>query len=177
MPSLAWGKRVSPEFRSRVLEIACKLSFDPNHLMACMAFESGRTFSPSVKNGAGSGATGLIQFMPSTARLLGTTTTALAAMTAVDQLEYVSRYFEPFRGRLKTIEDFYMAILWPRGVGKPDSYPLFRKDDAKAPKLYIQNRGLDYNKDGVITKAEAAKHPREMLDLGSKPENRYDWTD
>jgi soluble lytic murein transglycosylase-like protein len=35
--------------------------------MACMAWESGRSFRPDVKNMAGSGATGLIQFMPTTA--------------------------------------------------------------------------------------------------------------
>lgn len=40
--------------------------------MAAMAFESGETFSPSIKNAAGSGAVGLIQFMPSTAKALGT---------------------------------------------------------------------------------------------------------
>jgi hypothetical protein len=64
---LAWGKKVSKRFRSRVKEVAANLQTDPNFLMACMAFESAGTFSSSIKNGAGSGAVGLIQFMPSTA--------------------------------------------------------------------------------------------------------------
>ena len=35
--------------------------------MAVMSFETGGTFDPGIRNAAGSGATGLIQFMPSTA--------------------------------------------------------------------------------------------------------------
>jgi hypothetical protein len=50
--------------------------------MACMAFEKGETFSPCVKN-PGSSATGLIQFMSSTAKSLGTTTNDLCKMSAV----------------------------------------------------------------------------------------------
>ena len=41
------------------------------------------------------GATGLIQFLPSTARGLGTTTDALAGMSSVEQLNYVEKYFDP----------------------------------------------------------------------------------
>lgn len=65
---LCWGKKVSAPFRVRIVEIGHNLGVDPDFLMACMAFESGGTFSPSIKNAAGSGAIGLIQFMPSTAQ-------------------------------------------------------------------------------------------------------------
>jgi hypothetical protein len=65
---IAWGAKVSPVFKARVLWIADSLGCSPNDLMACMAWESGESFSPSKKNMAGSGATGLIQFMPSTAK-------------------------------------------------------------------------------------------------------------
>lgn len=104
---------------------------------------------------------GLIQFMPATARGLGTTTQALSKMTALEQLEYVHAYFKPYRNRLKNIGDYYMAILWPRGVGKDDNYVLWSKD--ARPTTYRQNAGLDVNKDGVITRREClskiyAKH-------------------
>lgn len=167
---LAWGKKVSEEFCQRVREIADSLGTDPNYLMACIAFESGETFSPSIKSAAGSGATGLIQFMPSTAEDLGTTTEELAAMTAEEQLDYVEEYFKPHRDKLKSLEDVYMAILWPVAVGKPSDYVLFRKDDPKRPKLYRQNKGLDLNKDGIVTKAEAAEMVRKKLEKGLKPE-------
>lgn len=163
---LAWGKKVSKAFRDRVVAMGELLDVDPNHLMACMAFESGQTFSPSIRNGAGSGATGLIQFMPATAQALGTTTDALAKMSAVKQLDYVEKYFLPRKGKLKTLEDLYMAILWPAGIGKPNDYVLFRKDDPLNPKRYVQNAGLDYNGDGVITKAEAARKVGRQLEIG-----------
>ncbi len=160
---LAWGNRVSKDFRDRVVHIARILGADPNHLMAAMAFESAGTFSPSIRNAAGSGAVGLIQFMPQTAAALGTNSDELSAMTAEEQLGFVLKYFMPFRNRLKTLEDVYMAILWPAAVGKPNDHVLFRRDDPKRPKLYIQNRGLDWNRDGVITKGEAAEKVRRKL--------------
>lgn len=166
---LAWGKKVSDKFRQRVIEIAESLGTDPNFLMACMAFESGESFSPSVKNAAGSGATGLIQFMPSTAQALGTTTAKLGAMSAVQQLDYVEKYFKPSKGKLKSLEDVYMAILWPAAVGKPMSYVLFSKSDTAHPKRYIQNAGLDFNRDGIVTKAEAAAKVRKKLEKGLQP--------
>lgn len=167
---LAWGKKVSEEFRQRVIEIASSLGTDPNYLMACMAFESAETFSPAIKNAAGSGAVGLIQFMPSTAQALGTDTDELASMTAEEQLDYVEEYFAPKSGKLESLDDVYMAILWPAAVGKPSNYVLFAKNDPDHPKRYIQNAGLDFNKDGIITKAEAADKVRKKLEKGLQPE-------
>lgn len=172
MPS-AWTARVSPEFARGVQTIASALKMPPagpDWLMAAMAFETGRTFSPSVKNGAGSGATGLIQFMPTTAIGLGTTVDKLAAMSAEEQLAYVFDYFEPYVGRLHSLSDVYMAILWPKAVGKSENYVLWKKETS--PKTYEQNKGLDTNKDGVITKAEAAGKVAAMLAEGLMPENK-----
>lgn len=164
--ALAWGARVSSVFRDRVRWIADTLKLSADDLMACMAWESGRTFSASVRNMAGSGATGLIQFMPSTAKTLGTTTAALAKMSAEDQLNYVYRYFRPYAGRLTTLSDLYMAILWPSAVGKPDDYVLFSSGTA-----YRQNAGLDLNKDSRVTKAECSAKLYAMRAEGLKPEN------
>jgi hypothetical protein len=168
---LAWGKSVSKAFRDRVEQIGATLGVDPSYLMACMAFESGGTFSPSIRNAAGSGAVGLIQFMPSTAQVLGTTTSQLAAMSGIEQLDFVEKYFLPRAGKMKNLDDVYMAILWPVAIGKPDSFALFDRSDAMHPKLYIQNAGLDFNKDGVITKAEASARIRKKLEEGLLPNN------
>lgn len=159
--TLAWGQKVSQEFRDRLYWIALELDINADYLMSLIAFESGETFSASVKNAAGSGATGLIQFMPSTARGLGTTTNKLAAMTPEDQLNYVYKYLKPYKGRIQTLSDLYMAVLWPAGVGKPANYVLFSGGVA-----YRQNAGLDLNKDGKITKAEAAARVEEKLKRG-----------
>jgi hypothetical protein len=136
----------------------------PSWLMACMAFESGETFSPSVRNAAGSGAIGLIQFMPATAKGLGTTSDHLADMTAEQQLEWVHRYFLPYKGKLSRLSDVYMAILWPAAIGKPDTAPLW--DASTRPTTYRQNAGLDANKDLTITKGEAAAKVAAKLEKG-----------
>ena len=136
--------------------------------MAAMAFESGETFSPSVKNSAGSGAVGLIQFMPQTAIALDTTTENLAKMSAVAQLDYVREYFLPYKGKLSTLADVYMVILWPAAIGKPDAYVLFSKADTKHPKRYLQNKGLDKNHDGAVSKSEAASAVQAKLKKGQQ---------
>lgn len=168
--TIAWGKKVSPEFKAKVLGIADELAIDPNFLMAAMAFESGETFSPAIQNAAGSGAVGLIQFMPSTAVALGTSCQQLECMSAEAQLDYVARYFSAYKGKLHSVADVYMVILWPAGVGKPDDYVLFDKADAIHPKRYLQNRGLDINKEGRVTKAEAAAMVAAKLEKGLRPE-------
>ena len=134
-----------------------------------MHFETGGTFSPSIRNAAGSGATGLIQFMPSTAKGLGTTTDKLALMTAVEQLDYVARYFRPYAKRVKTLSDMYMAILLPSAIGKPENHPLFSGGVA-----YRQNSGLDTDKDGKVTKAEASAKVMKRLVDGVKTINAFD---
>ncbi len=149
--ALAWGKKVTPAFKHKVIEISAEIGMDPNFLMAAMAYESARTFSASIQNPP-SKAVGLIQFMPNTARALGTSTEALKRMTPLAQLDYVRRYFLPNKGRLRDLSDVYMAILWPRAIGRPSSYILF----AYGSNQYKQNRGLDADNDGVVTKAEAA---------------------
>lgn len=166
---LAWGSRVSSEFREKVKSISSDFGIDPSDLMSCMAWESGRTFSPSVKNMAGSGATGLIQFMPSTAQGLGTSVGALAQMSAVQQLDWVAKYFRPYKGKLRDLSDLYMAILWPKAVGKSLEYVLW--DRNSRPTTYRQNAGLDVNHDGAITKAECAAKLFAMKAEGLKPEN------
>lgn len=166
---IAWGSKVSPMFRARVLWIADTLGCSPDDLMACMHWESGGTFKPDVKNAAGSGATGLIQFMPSTAKGMGTTTAKLAAMTAEDQLRWVYEYFKPWAGKLRNLGDLYMAILWPKGVGQPDHYVLW--DRKKMPTTFRQNSGLDVNKDGLVTRAECLVKVNERLARGLRPEN------
>lgn len=166
---IAWGARVSPAFRERVWWITDELRMNPDDLMACMAWENTETFSPSIKNAAGSGAVGLIQFMPNTALSLGTTTDNLAKMSAEDQLNYVYKYFLPYKGRLNNLGDVYMAILWPNGVGKTDSYILWSKGNS--PVTFRQNSGLDANKDGTITRAECVSKVLSKLAKGLQPEN------
>lgn len=161
---IAWGAKVSDAFKRKVIVISKGLGVSPDFLMACIAFETGETFSPEVKNAAGSGAVGLIQFMPSSAKMLGTSTEALEKMTAETQLDYVEKYFKPQRGKLKTLEDVYMAILYPAAIGKSPDYALFEK----GTKAYKQNSGFDKDKDGVITLAEISSLVMQKYQKGLK---------
>jgi hypothetical protein len=159
---LAWGKVVSSQFTDKVFEIQSDFDWSSEHpswLMSCMAFESGESFSPSIRNAAGSGATGLIQFMPSTAKFLKTTTDRLAAMSAVQQLEYVKLYFKPYAHRIDTLSDMYMAILMPKYIGQSENAEIFSGGIA-----YRQNSGLDKNRDGTVTKAEATAKVKAKLE-------------
>lgn len=134
----------SEAFKERLVEIASELGLDASALAAVMKLESG--FSPSVRNPSG-GATGLIQFMPSTAKLLGTTTDALANMSAVEQLEFVKKFYEPFRGKIVDEGDHYIATFMPAFLGKPRNSTIALKGD----KVYDQNAGLDVTGDGILT--------------------------
>lgn len=164
---IVWGAKVSLKFKMGVIWIEEQIGLPADFLMSCMAFESACTFSPSIKNAAGSGAVGLIQFMPSTARGLGTTTAELAAMSPEHQLSYVYHYFQRFGHDLShwSLEDVYMAILYPAAIGKPLEWAMPWKYGSIA---YRQNAGLDLNKDEVITKAEAAAGVKKMYNLGQQ---------
>jgi hypothetical protein len=190
--TLAWGQKVSPGFRQKAVQIADELQIDPNFLMSAMAFETGESFNPAqpniqkvwytkkkdngkivkekhVKYGV---ARGLIQFMPDTAEELGTTSAELEKMTAEQQLEYVRDYLKPNAGQLHSVDDVYMKILWPKGIGKPSDYVLFdSKGNKKDRTRYDQNKGLDADHDGKITKAEASAQVRAKLIKGLDPTN------
>lgn len=168
---LAWGASVGPTFRARVVAISARIGFDPSWLMACMAFETGRTFDPAKRNSSSS-ATGLIQFMRATAIGLGTTVEALANMSDVEQLDYVEKYFLPYAGRLHTLSDVYMAILWPKAIGVPDSAVIFPAGSQE----YLANRGLDVDHDGAVTKGEAAAFVARALAEGMGPVHVADET-
>ena len=167
--TLAWGKKVSAQFVTLVIALCARLGIpDPSWLMAVMWFES--RLKASARN-AQSGATGLIQFMPNgSIKELGTTAEALAAMTEEDQLVFVERYFveRGYAGKMKTLADVYMAVFWPAAIGKPDNTPLITDEKSKA---YVQNKGLDVDKDGQITKAEAASYAVNALAEGLTPNN------
>ena len=109
-----------------------------------------------------SGATGLIQFMPDTARSLGTSVEALRTMSAVEQLDYVYKYFKMVGVKPgMDLGDLYMAVFMPKFVGYPDDFVLGKQGGGKVPGtnlssdlVYKQNKGLDKNKDGTITVAD-----------------------
>ena len=158
-PSIPANVKDDAPFQQEVSAVAGRLGVSEADLYAVMSFETGGSFSPSQKNMAGSGATGLIQFMPSTAEGLGTSTQALSGMSRVQQMQFVETYLK--NAGVKPgmqLSDLYMAVLFPAAVGKSDDYVLFGNGamSGYGGVAYDQNSGLDKNGDGSITKGEAA---------------------
>jgi hypothetical protein len=131
---------IDQDFASSIESLGNDLGVDPMYLANTMYAES--TLDPSVKNKAGSGATGLIQFMPQTAANLGTTTDELSRMTPVEQMEYVRRYFSADNlgaGRLRALRNdpsqhnVNMAVFLPSMIGKPV--------DTQIPQEYWRQNG------------------------------------
>lgn len=111
--------------------------------------ESAATWNPAIQNGIG--ATGLIQFLKSTAKGYGTTTAELAKMTFSQQLDYVDEYLnrgtKKYRknGKIKTSytqTDLFMTIFYPAAIGKSTTgYKFPASVPANNPGVY---KPLDY---------------------------------
>ncbi len=194
---LIWGKKVSCKFRKKVVAIAKDLWPNDyknmaNNLMAVFAWETGETFKTDIPNRKGSGATGLIQFLPERAQeYLGKCTMEtvpnyfnskdpklhnlprvkeFAEMKPEDQLDYVKKYFEDIRGKKLEFVDFYLKVLFPASMLKPEHYIFglekfkneigLANDTEKIRQLrvdkYATNSGMDTFKDGKISKSEIA---------------------
>lgn len=121
---LIWGGKVSCQFRKKVMDISKRLGIDPNNFMAAMAHETGGTFDPKCgtfkkhKNEKKEGYVGLIQIGKDAAKSIGITRTELFKMNQLDQLDYVEKYLAKKKGKLNTLTDFYLAILFPVDCGK-----------------------------------------------------------
>lgn len=140
-----------PEFVQRVGEIAERLGVKPEWLLAVMKNES--EMAPGAVN-PDSGATGLIQFMPDTAEGLGTTTAELGQMSALEQLEYVEKFYAPNAGKYSSGEDLYLGTFYPAATGKSDDYNIGGALVAE------QNPIFDLNGNGQITAGEFREYYR-----------------
>jgi hypothetical protein len=139
-------ENTSNAFKRKLVSVADWLGINPDHLATVISFESAKSFSPSIKNPF-SGATGLIQFMPSTAKNLGTSVADLVLMSAEEQLDWVYQYFLSFKDRLHTLDDVYLAVFMPSFIGKPAESVVF----VDGQKGYEQNKGFDPKNTGRIT--------------------------
>jgi hypothetical protein len=150
------------EFEAKVRNICRLLSINPDWLMMVMFMESSLDAQKVNKQPGDPDddltrsekrATGLIQFMPDTARSLGTSTKELYKMNALEQLNFVYQYFKKYTGRIKSFHDLYLVTFFPAAMGKPDDF-VFRTSKIPASAIAKQNSALDFNKDGHITVGE-----------------------
>ena len=136
------------DFENKVREVADKLSIPPDWLMAVMHAES--RFDASISNRQGSGATGLIQWMPKTIAEYDITIDQLRNLNHVEQLDFAYRYLDDQRkrhGNYQSLTNLYLAILYPNALGKEYCHTLY----ANPSQAYKMNKGLDGDRDGRVT--------------------------
>lgn len=135
-------------FIREVERVSSKYGFSSGALLGLMQSESG--INPQARNPNG-GATGLIQFMPATARGLGTSTDALYRMNRAQQMEYVDKFFAPYASGLRgaSAGKLYAYVFLPGRAGRRSGVLTENPE-----KYYTHNRGLDMNRDGRITIAD-----------------------
>ncbi|WP_051263812.1 DUF4280 domain-containing protein [Tenacibaculum ovolyticum] len=203
--SLIWGEKFTCEEREKVIQIASDLWGEDkkikmaNNLMAVFAWESGGTFKTNAPNMDNSGGTGLIQFMPKTAKsLLGRDITIeyvknywgkektlkrvkeFANMTVLKQLDYVKKYFKPQAGKDLEFVDFYLQVLFPASSGKKNHVVFSENGEGLdvndrhfklRVKAYAQNKGMDADKNGKLMKNEIALSVQKYLIKGEAFKN------
>lgn len=128
-------------FAQKVNAISAKLNVRPDWLMVIMDLES--KLNPSAVNRT-TGATGLIQFLRSTAQDLGTSTTHLLQMNHVEQLNYVEKYLlQIARGKtLESFVDVYLLVFYPAGIKRGYTEPIPMSNEAKkANAAYMDKNG------------------------------------
>lgn len=145
-----------PIFLPELQAVAARLGIRPEWLLNVIACES--SFVPSARNPLPKQtASGLMQIIEQTALRLGTTTARIRRMNPVDQLHLVEKFYWPFRGRLNSLADVYLAAF--RGFllkGGPETVVAPLNDSRKEHQAYSLNSGLDLNRNGEITKKELA---------------------
>mgnify|MGYP001062517036 CR=1 FL=1 len=136
---------------------------------AVMSFETGGTFSPTIRPPQGS-AVGLLQWTTVGADAQGTTVAQIARMSQLTQLRLAIERFRMFpASQLVTVADYYMSVFAPKYVGRSDDVAMY----VNPSRAYRFNRLLDDNGDGKITKGEAAEQVEDILSA-AKLEPRID---
>lgn len=153
-------KTLSVDFVNRVKEIAAKVKCDYRDLLGVMNSESG--LSTTIRNKK-SEAVGLIQFTDIAIRDLNQayglnlTKDKIGNMSAMEQLDLVEKYLtraKSFKFKAdKQLDsaDLYAIVYRPAFAGKDI---IAAKSDGLT---YSQNKGLDLNKDGMITRDDLAQ--------------------
>lgn len=139
-----WGEAwVYKHVMEDIKTMALELDIPYEWIVFIIESESGG--DPAARNPK-SKATGIIQWLPSTARDLGTSVRKLRKMTVREQLPWVKKYFltqsKNFKFELADIEsyvDLYLTVFHPKAVLKGDEYII----SSKGKKAYRQNSIID----------------------------------
>lgn len=138
------------EIFDKIDEISEDLSIESDWLLLTICRESRanpKAINPYTK------ATGIIQWLPSTARDLKTSTHHIYRMSFVDQLDLVKKYVNRVNGDkpINSYGDLYLTVFYPRAVGMPDDYIIGRKNSLIVKYNYpMSNHGIITVKDAKL---------------------------
>jgi len=138
-------------FKAKVKTVADSLNVHFSWLVAVMYHESRLNHKAlnSIR------AVGLIQFLPGTARGLGTSTNALYNMSGTRQLDYVHKFYRHAKGKFKQASDLHLYAFFPIAVlNNWGDHRVIKYGKLSAKTIARHNPGLDRNKDGKITVRE-----------------------
>ena len=153
-------------FIKEVIAICLRLQINPNWLMAVMELETAGTFNPAITNKLGY--TGLIQFGDEAAKDIGTTTKQLRSLNGLEQLHYVEKYLSRYKGKMKSLEDTYLAVFFPAAIGRPQGWVL-QTSRLTPERIAKWNPLFDVNKDNTIQVWEIKQK------LVQRIPNEYKW--
>lgn len=146
--------KVEADFANKIVEVANNLGTNAYWLANLINFETAATFNPAIQNSLGY--TGLIQFGDGAATDLGTTTSHLKTLSAIEQMDFVQKYFElPHKRKgsnYGTTADLYMAVFYPAAVGKSLDFNIAEhwasKDRRGRPASYFSSAAVN---PGIVT--------------------------
>lgn len=130
-----------PDFDKKLAKVAAALGIEEASLRKIIKFETAGTFSPTSHD-PWNISIGLIGFTERTAKGLGTSKAELAKMTAVQQLDYVYKFYQ--KNGLRPGSDvgtMYMLTFMPAYAYAPDSKVLGKKGGGT-----LDNTGLSMHK-------------------------------
>ena len=130
-----------PDFNKKLAKVASALGVEEESLRKIIKFETAGTFSPTSHD-PWNVSIGLIGFTEKTAKGLGTSKAELAKMTAVQQLDYVYKFYQ--KNGLRPGSDvgtMYMLTFMPAYAYAPDSKVLGKKGGGP-----LDNTGLSMHK-------------------------------
>lgn len=93
-------------------------------------------------------ATGIIQWLPSTAKSLGVTVDSIYNMNMNQQLDYVYKYYEPIckKHKINSYLKTYLAVFHPLSLNKGKNHIIGNENS-----IITKLNPIDVNKDRVIT--------------------------
>ena len=123
-----------PGFIEKLKQVANTLGVSPRVLAGIIKHETNNTFSPAARAPGKHGAVGLIQFIPKTAKQLGTSTEALEKMSGTQQLDYVEKFYKGVGVKPgMDIGDLYMLTFMPAYAHKSPDTVLGKKGGGQLP--------------------------------------------